>query len=197
LVLGILKSCSWKKEDERWKREDWGRMHASCTGFIFPLTRVSTHPTPRLPRYQLISHQDYLFNKLTAPVASAASCLSKTNHVNPPPNSLLYPYHPQIPQLPDHPRKPSNPFLPILPNLHHGLQLRSWPISIVHMIHPMSRLNLFLLYLFLLPSCLFISISFFLSKEGGMNGEDGANGWDRAEEGGDIPDAASNTFNAI
>jgi hypothetical protein len=164
-----------------------------------PLTRVFTRPTSRLPRYQ--APQLAASSKLTAPVASAASCLSKTNHVNPPPNSLLYPYHPQIPQLPDHPRKLSIPFLPILLNLHHGPQLPSLPISIVHMIRPMSKLNLFLLFLYLLPSCLFISISFSLSKEGGMNGEDGATGWNkgREDEGeeGDIPEAASNTFNAI
>jgi hypothetical protein len=95
-----------------------------------------------------------------------ATSPSKTNHVNPPPTPLLYPYHPQIPQLPDHQRKLSNPFLPILLNLLHVPRPRSLPISIVHMIHPMSKLGLFLLFLFLLLSYLAISISFFSGSWG-------------------------------
>jgi hypothetical protein len=159
--------------------------------------------------YQLIPHQAILTSRsMPSKVACSlhqarqqATSLNRTNHVNPPPTPLLYPYHPQIPQLLDHPRKLSNPFLPIPPNLLHGPLPPSLPISIVHMIHPMSKLNLFRLFLFLLLSYLSISISFSLIKEGGMKSREMERMEPRAredeEEGGDIPETASNTFNAI
>ena len=172
-------------------------MHASCTGFYLSTDScIDTHPTSRLPHHQTL--------QIAAPASSAASCLAQqdqscrsSSKLSALPISSSNSSTPRssaktFQSLSSHPPNPTS-WTPASQFAHLHCSHDSPHVQI----RPDSSFSFS-------PS--FLSIhqhnSLYSEPMGtGVNQEKEENGWDGAREGegkeGDIPEAASNTFNAI